>query len=154
MRMTQFLMRQAVIPSLTASTRDGAITEMVTALQAAGAFDPASLPDVVAAVLRREQLGSTGIGRGIAIPHSRHSSVSELVGALAITRRPEGLAFDAIDGEPVYVLVLLVSPQDQPGHHLRALDSVVQMFKDDGVLTRLRGCETAEEIWAILGGER
>lgn len=153
MRMTQFLMRQAVIPSLTAATRDEAITEMVTALQVAGAFDPANRSDVVAAVLRREQLGSTGIGRGIAIPHSRHGSVSQLVGGLAICRRPEGLAFDAIDGEPVYILVLLVSPQDQPGHHLRALDSVVQTFRDDAMLTRLRACETADEMWAMLSGE-
>jgi nitrogen PTS system EIIA component len=153
MRITQFLKRAAVIPALTAATRDAAIAEMVAALQAAGAFDPASTPDIVAAVHRREQLGSTGIGRGIAIPHSRHSSVSQLVGGLGVCRRPEGIGFDAIDGEPVFVLVLLISPQDQPGQHLRALDSVVQTFKDDGFLGRLRECPSADEMWALLSGE-
>lgn len=152
MRITQFLMRAALIPSLSATTRDEAITEMVRALEAAGAFDPGSTEDVVAAVLRREQLGSTGIGRGIAIPHSRHASVSQLVGGLAVCRRPEGIGFDAIDGEPVYVLVLLVSPQDRPGEHLRALDCVVQTFKDDGFLDRLRNCTSADEVWALLSG--
>lgn len=148
--MTSFLTRPAVIPALTAATRDEAIAEMVRAVQAAGAFDPANTPDVIAAVLRREQLGSTGIGRGIAIPHSRHSCVSQLVGGLALCPRPEGIAFDAIDGEPVHVMVLLISPQDQPGHHLRALDSVVQTLRDDAFLAQLRACKTADDIWALL----
>jgi PTS system fructose-specific IIA component/PTS system nitrogen regulatory IIA component len=150
MRMTSFLKRDAILPAVSATSRDDAIAEMVQALQAAGAFDPSGTPDIIAAVLRREQLGSTGIGRGIAIPHSRHASVSQLVGALALCPRPEGIGFDAIDGEPVHVMVLLISPQDQPGHHLRALDSVVQALRDDAFLARLRACQTADEIWGLL----
>jgi PTS system fructose-specific IIA component/PTS system nitrogen regulatory IIA component len=150
MQMTSFLMRAAVLPSLTATSRDEAIAEMVKVLEAAGAFEAASSNDIVAAVLRREQLGSTGIGRGVAIPHSRHSAVSRLVGGMALCRRPEGIEFNAIDGEPVHVLILLISPQDQPGHHLRALDCVVQTLKDDAFLTRLRGCTTADQMWAML----
>ncbi len=153
MRFTNFLKRGAILPDLTAGTREEAIAEMVAALHAAGALDDASRADVTAAVLRREQLGSTGIGRGIAIPHSRHASASALVGGLAVSRRPAGITFDAIDGEPVFVLVLLVSPQDKPGEHLRALDCVVQTFKDDATLAKLRGCKTADEMWAVVGGE-
>jgi PTS system fructose-specific IIA component/PTS system nitrogen regulatory IIA component len=153
MRMIQFLKRAALIPAVESATRDEAIAEMVRALQAAGGFDPASGPDIVSAVLRREQLGSTGIGRGIAIPHSRHAAVSQLVGALGLCQKPGGIGFDAIDGEPVDVMVLLVSPQDKPGEHLRALDCVVQTFSDDALLTRLRGCRTADDMWAVLGGE-
>lgn len=152
MRMTQFLMRGALLPAMAAATRDEAIAELAAALERAGAFDAGRTGEVTAAVLRREQLGSTGIGRGIAIPHSRHAAVAQLVGGLGLCK-PAGIPFDAIDGEPVDVLVLIVSPQDQPGHHLRALDSVVQTFRDDAVLARLRGCRTADDMWAVLTGE-
>ena len=151
--MSRFLVRAALVPSLAAATRDDAIREMVAALASAGAVEPANAADITAAILRREQLGSTGIGNGVAIPHSRHPSVDHLIGTLALCRSGVGLPFDAIDGEPVYVTVLLVSPQDQPGPHLRALDSVVQAFKDGTLLPRLRACETADQMWELLAGE-
>lgn len=151
--MTRFLVRGAFVPSLAAGTRDDAIREMVAALASAGAIEAVNADDIVAAILRREQLGSTGIGNGVAIPHSRHPSVDRLVGTMAVCKRGGGLGFDAIDGEPVYVLVLLVSPQDQPGPHLRALDSVVQRFKDDTFMPRLRACETADQMWELLSEE-
>lgn len=152
--MTRFLVRAAFVPSLAADTRDDAIREMVAALASAGAIERANVEDIVAAILRREQLGSTGIGNGVAIPHSRHPSVDKLIGTLAVCKQPGGLAFDAIDGEPVYGMVLLVSPQDQPGPHLRALDSVVQSFRDGTLLPRLRACETADQMWELLSQER
>lgn len=154
MWMTRFLVRAAFVPSLTAETRDDAIREMVAALAAAGAVEAVNADDIVAAVLRREQLGSTGIGNGVAIPHSRHPSVDRLIGTLALTKRAGGLPFDAIDGEPVYGMVLLVSPQDQPGPHLRALDSVVCAFRDGTLLPRLRACETADQMWELVSEER
>ena len=150
MGMTRFLVRGAVLPSLAAGTRDEAIREMVAALASAGAIEPVNADDIVAAILRREQLGTTGIGNGVAIPHSRHPSVDKLVGTIAVCRQAGGLAFDALDGEPVYVMVLLVSPQDQPGPHLRALDSVVQAFQNDGFMARLRACESADQLWAAV----
>ena len=153
MWMSRFLVRGAFVPTLAAATRDDAIREMVAALASAGAVEPANAADITAAIFRREQLGSTGIGNGVAIPHSRHPSVDKLIGTMAVCKHPGGLAFDAIDGEPVYALVLLVSPQDQPGPHLRALDSVVQTFKDDSFLPRLRACETADQMWELLTGE-
>lgn len=153
MRMSRFIVRAAVVPSLAAATRDDAIRELVAALTAANAVEPANADDIVAAILRREQLGSTGIGNGLAIPHSRHPSVDHLIGTVGLCKRGEGLGFDAIDGEPVYAVVLLVSPQDQPGPHLRALDSVVSRFRDESFLPRLRACETADQMWDILSEE-
>lgn len=154
MWMTRFLVRGAFVPSLAAGSRDDAIREMVAALAAAGAIEAVNADDIVAAILRREQLGSTGIGNGVAIPHSRHPSVDRLIGTLAVCKRPAGLAFDAIDGEPVYGMVLLVSPQDQPGPHLRALDSVVTAFRDGTLLPRLQACESADEMWELLSQDR
>ena len=153
MRMSHFVIRDAIIPSLVATTREGAIREMIQSLHAAGQFPNTDLDDIVRAVLRREQLGSTGIGRGIAIPHSRHAAVSQLVGTIALAKTG-GVAFDSIDGEPVTVFVLLISPQDRPGDHLRALENVVQAFRVDGFLEALRKCETQDQIWDLINGTR
>lgn len=152
MRMSHFIVRDAILPALTATTKAGVIEELVQALHAAGQFQPAARADIVAAVLRREQLGSTGIGRGIAIPHSRHASITQLVGTIGLSKAAGKVPFDSIDGEPVDVVVLLISPQDQPGPHLRALESVVQAMKDDGFVAALRGCQTREQVWELIAG--
>ncbi len=148
MRLNSFIVREAIVPVLAATTRDAAITEIIQSLKDAGQFADADVADITAAVLRREQLGSTGIGQGVAIPHSRHRDVPNLVGTVAIST--QGLAFDSIDGEPVHVLFLLISPDQQPGPHLRALDAVVQKTKDVELVSKLRASRTAEEIWALL----
>ncbi|MCU0703799.1 MAG: PTS sugar transporter subunit IIA [Fimbriiglobus sp.] len=148
--MNRFLVRTALLPTLAAGNRDDAIREMVASLAASGAVEASNADDIVAAIFRREQLGTTGIGNGLAIPHSRHPSVDRLVGTLAVVRHPAGVDFSSHDGEPVYAIVLIVSPQDQPGPHLRALDSVVTAFRDDTLLPRLRACQTADELWAVL----
>jgi PTS system fructose-specific IIA component/PTS system nitrogen regulatory IIA component len=150
--MSNFVVRDAILPELAATTRDEAIREMVKSLHAAGQFLNTDLDDIVKAVIRRECLGSTGIGRGIAIPHSRHASVGQLVGTLAISRG--GLPFDSIDGEPVHILVLLISPQDRPGDHLRALENVVQTMRDDGFVRAVRAAASRDELWELLNGTR
>src|SRR5262245_34935240 len=118
MRMTDFVVREAIIPELTATTKDGVIREMVGCLGASGYLKSGETEDIVKSVLNRELLGSTGIGRVVAIPHTKHASVERLVGNVAISR--PGVLFDSLDGEPVHVFVLLISPQDKPGDHLRA----------------------------------
>ena len=152
MRMSHFVVRDAIVPALTQTTREGMIRELIQSLHAAGQFLNTDTEDVVRAVLRREQLGSTGIGRGIAIPHSRHGSVHQIVGTIGLSGA--GVPFDAIDGEPVHVVVLLISPQDKPGDHLRALENVVQTMRDDEFVTALRACKTKDEVWALIAGAR
>ncbi|MDB5306823.1 MAG: fructose transporter subunit [Gemmataceae bacterium] len=162
MRLTNFIVRDAIVPALATTAadvnpRDSAavtgvkervIREMVGGLSAAGYFRDADLEDITRAVLRREQLGTTGIGKNIAIPHSRHPAVDRLIGTLALSKT--GLPFESLDGEPVYVFVLLVSPQDRPGDHLRALEAVVRTMRNDEYVRQLRACTTREEIWALL----
>ena len=162
MRLTNFLVKDAIIPALGVSSRDvdardsaavkrvkeSVIREMVTALHKSGFFKGANLEDIVSAVMRREQLGTTGIGRNIAIPHSRHGSVDRLIGNLAIA--PDGLPFDSLDGEPVYVFVLLVSPQDRPGDHLRSLEAVVRAMRSEEFVKQLRACKTQDDVWNLL----
>lgn len=116
MRITNFVVRDAIIPSLVATTRNEVIGEMVRSIVATGKLPDANPDDVIDHILRREEVGSTGIGYGIAIPHSRHQAVSELVGTLALSK--VGIPFGSADEEPVFVLVLLVSPHDQATLHL------------------------------------
>src|ERR1700687_3006653 len=124
MRMSDFVIREAIIPELAANTKEGVIREMVESLRAVGHFKGTEPEDIVKAVLKRELLGSTGIGRGVAIPHTKHNSVDRLIGTVALSHT--GVPFDSLDGEPVHVFVLLISPQDRPGDHLRALENVSQ----------------------------
>jgi mannitol/fructose-specific phosphotransferase system IIA component (Ntr-type) len=149
MRMSDFVVREAIIPELTATTKEGVIREMVESLRAAGALRGGDTEDLVKAVLKRELLGSTGIGRGVAIPHTKHSSVERLIGTVALSR--PGVAFDSLDGEPVHVFILLISPQDQPGNHLRALENVSRSLRDDGFVRSLRQAPSKEAIWDLLG---
>ena len=148
MRMSDFVVRDAIIPGLTAVNKEGVIREMVESLRAAGQFRGADLEDIIRAILKRELLGSTGIGRGVAIPHTKHNSVERLIGTVAVSSK--GVAFDSLDGEPVHVFVLLISPQDRPGDHLRALENVSRRLRDDGFVRSLRQAKTKEEIWELL----
>lgn len=150
MRMSHFVVKEAIQPALTETTRDGVIRELVASLESAGRVLKTDLADVVEAVLRRERLGTTGIGRGIAIPHSRHAAVSQLVGTVGLSET--GVPFDSLDGEPVHVFFLLISPQDQPSHHLRALEHVVSSLRDEGFIQKLRACKTRDEVWAVITG--
>jgi mannitol/fructose-specific phosphotransferase system IIA component (Ntr-type) len=148
MRIADFVVRDAIIPDVSATTKEGAIREMVASLRAAGHFKTGDPEEVVKAILKRELLGSTGIGRGVAIPHTKHPTVEKLVGTVALSK--SGVSFESLDGEPVHVFVMLVSPQDRPGDHLRALENVSRSLRDDGFVRQLRQAKTRDEIWALL----
>jgi PTS system fructose-specific IIA component/PTS system nitrogen regulatory IIA component len=148
MAMTDFVVREAIVPSLTANTKEAVIREIVESLRATGYIQAGVAEDIVRQIMKREQLGSTGIGRGIAIPHTKHASVDRLTGTVALSGG--GVAFDSIDGEPVYVFVLLVSPQDRPGDHLRALENVVRSMRDDGFVRALRQAGDRDAVWRLL----
>ena len=146
--MKNFLIRDAIVPSLAATTKEGAIRELVGSLQAAGFFRPNAVDSVVNEILRREGLGSTGIGRGVAIPHSRFEGLPKLIGTLGLSRA--GIPFDSIDGQDVRMVFLLVSRPDQPGPHLHALETIVRVSEDDAFINQLLACTTPEAIWKLI----
>src|SRR5579884_1002890 len=148
MRMSDFVVREAIVPDLPPTNKEGVIRAMVESLRTAGQFRGADLEDIIRAILKRELLGSTGIGRGVAIPHTKHASVEKLVGTVALSKG--GVAFDSLDGEPVHVFVLLISPQDRPGDHLRALENVSRSLRDDVFVRSLRQAGTRDTIWGLL----
>ena len=148
MRMSEFIVREAISASLTAGQKEGVIREMVENLRTAGYFKSNESEDVVRAILKRELLSSTGIGDGVAIPHAKHGSVDRLVGAVAVS--PQGVPFDSVDNDPVFVLVMLISPQERPSEHLRALEGVSRCLKDKKFVQSLRQATTPQQIWDLI----
>jgi PTS system fructose-specific IIA component/PTS system nitrogen regulatory IIA component len=146
--MKNFLVRDALVPSLAATTKEGAIRELVIALQRAGYFRPHEVDPVVAEIMRREGLGSTGIGRGVAIPHSRYEGLPRLIGTLGLSKA--GIPFDSIDGQDVRLVFLLVSRPDQPGPHLHALETIVRVSESDEFVNRLAAANTRDEMWDLI----
>ena len=118
MKLADFVIRDSIIVDLQATGKEEAIREMVGSLHKAGHLAAGDVESVIRAILGREELGSTGIGMGVAVPHTRHPTLTRLIGTVALSRR--GVNFAALDGEPVNIFFLLVSPQNQPGDHLRA----------------------------------
>jgi mannitol/fructose-specific phosphotransferase system IIA component (Ntr-type) len=139
-----FLVRDALVPALTATTKEGVIREMVEALCAAGEVLGADAEDVVRAVLRRERLGTTGIGGGVAFPHAKHTSVQRVLGNLAVS--PCGVDFASLDHEPAHVFALVISPVGQSGPHLRALEALSRYLRDDHFVRALRAGAVAAEL--------
>lgn len=148
MRTSDFVIREAIIPCLVAKTKEGVIREMVESLRTTGHVKSSDAENIVKAILKREQLGSTGIGRGVAIPHTKHESVERLIGTVAVAK--EGVLFDSLDNEPVFVFFMLISPSDRPGEHLRALENVSRSLREDSFCKFLRQANTREEIWDSL----
>jgi PTS system fructose-specific IIA component/PTS system nitrogen regulatory IIA component len=148
MRMSNFIVKDAIIPSLAATTKEAAIRELVQSLHEAGHLQTGDIEDVIKAILRREQVSSTGIGRNIAIPHTKHLGVDRPIGTMALSST--GIPFDSIDGHPVHIMVMLISPMDRPGDHLRALENVVRTMKDEDFIKSLRLADTRQKIWDLI----
>jgi mannitol/fructose-specific phosphotransferase system IIA component (Ntr-type) len=148
MKLSDFVVREAVTVDLQATTKEEAIREIVAGLRDAGRLAGSDLEGVTRAILNREELGSTGIGQGVAVPHTRHPTVDRLIGTVALSRK--GVEFAALDGEPVDILFLLVSPPNQPGDHLRALENISRHLKDEQFVRFLRQSHTREQVLDVL----
>lgn len=148
MKLCDFVVQAALIPELPSGTKESAIRTMVSALSKAGGINSSDEEGIVAAVLKREELGSTGIGRGVAVPHTKHPTVDKLVAAIAVSK--EGVDFASLDGEPVFVMFLLVSPPDRPGDHLRGLENISRHLRNDKFCKFLRSAKSADDIWELL----
>lgn len=148
MKFADFICRESVKASLEALDKEGVVREMVQTLQDAGAIAPDEYESVVKAIMKREELGSTGFGRGVAVPHTKHPCVNRLVGTVAIS--PHGVDFASVDGEQVQLFFLLVSPPDRPGDHLRALENISRQLRNDTFCRFLKQARTKEDILQLL----
>jgi mannitol/fructose-specific phosphotransferase system IIA component (Ntr-type) len=148
MKLSDFIVNDAIVSDLQATDRNGAIRELVSSLAAAGAVPEPAVDDLVAALIKREQNGSTGFGKGVAVPHVKHPQIKKMVGTVG--RSPDGIDFAALDHQPVYSIVLLLSPENQPQQHLQAMNIVFSNLQKDMFRRFLRQSETKEAIVDLL----
>jgi len=148
MKFADFVSREAIRADITADDKEGVIREMVQALLEANKVAEGEFDSIVKAIMKREELGSTGIGRGVAVPHTKHPSIERLVGTVAVSS--EGVDFDSLDGEKVHLFFLLISPPDRPGDHLRALENVSRQLRDESFCKFLKQAKNPEDILQLL----
>ncbi len=145
MRLSDFFTPEALSLSLRGGSKDEILAEMVGLLRT----DERSAGTLLRILQRRENLGSTGIGRGIAIPHGRSLVVSRL--RLAFGRKPEGTDFQAIDGKPVFSFFLIMAPPlEISNQYLPVLGKIAQFAKEPDVPNRLAGIRSTDEFFRLL----
>ncbi|MEN0020746.1 MAG: PTS sugar transporter subunit IIA [Planctomycetota bacterium] len=148
MKLRDIVVEQAIRPSLTATDRDGVVAELVDALVEAGVTGSASRDDLVKSVLAREEKGSTGFGKGVAVPHVKHSGLEGMAGAIGLSQA--GIDFAALDKQPVYVVFVLLSPDAKPEDHLHAMEVIFRNLSLPNFRRFLRQATTVEEVMTLL----
>jgi len=148
MKFADFVSTESICAEISASTKEGVIEELVGSLVAANQIKDEDKESIVQAIMKREELGSTGIGRGVAVPHTKHPSVDRLIGTVGISSG--GVDFNSLDGEKVELFFLLVSPPDRPGDHLRALENISRQRRDAMVCKFLKQAKSADDVAQLL----
>jgi len=149
MILTQILQPTCVKVPLEGKDKNSAITELVDLLDTNGLLLDRNV--ALEAVFVREQTRSTGIGSGIAIPHGKCKAVKELVMAIGVTREP--IDFASVDGKPVTIIILLISPEDQTGPHIQALARISRLMLDEQFRQSLEKAGSAEQAYELLNSK-
>jgi len=149
MKIVDLIKRDMVVPALKSIEKRGILEELAAYM--AGhhpRIDRAMLSKVL---IEREQLASTAIGEGVAIPHGKLAAVGEIVACLG--RAPSGVEFDSMDGQPTYLFFVLVAPESSTGAHLKALARISRVFKDPEFRRRLLAAPDAESMYHVVADE-
>ncbi len=146
MTLTQILQANCAKVPVEGRDKEAVITELIDLLDASGALQDRNV--ALDAVLTRERIQSTGTGAGIAIPHGKCKAVKEVVMAIGIAREP--IEFESVDGQPVKILFLLVSPADQTGPHIQALAGISKLMLDEQIRHKLEQAESADDVYELL----
>jgi fructose-specific phosphotransferase system IIA component len=149
MILTQILQPTCVKVPVESRDKEGVITELVDLLDARGLLSDRDV--ALQAVLTRERIQSTGTGAGLAIPHGKCKAVNELVMAVGIAREP--IEFESIDGKPVTIIILLVSPADQTGPHIQALARISRLMLNVDFKRKLEKAASATEVYQLLSDQ-
>jgi PTS system nitrogen regulatory IIA component len=145
MEMVELLAQDGVVANLKASSKKQALQELSQQAASLTGLHERVIFDVL---LQREKLGTTGIGRGIAIPHGKMQELERLHGLFA--RLPKPIDFDAIDEQPVDLIFLLLAPESAGADHLKALARISRLLRDETVCAKLRGADDTEALFALL----
>ncbi len=149
MKISNILVQEAVILDLESTDKDGALVEMANALASTeSSLDSGKL---ISVLRERENLQSTGMGEGVAIPHGRIAHLNQLMVSFARSRK--GVDFDSIDGQPTNLFFVLVVPESSGGQHLKALARISRFLRDETFRESLLEAETCEEIVQAIQAE-
>lgn len=148
MKLNDIIVRDAVVAQLASAERDEVISEMVDALVGAGIATPEVRDELVRSILEREKKGSTGFGKGVAVPHVKHKAVTKMCATIGLSQR--GVDFNALDRQPVYTVFLLLSPEDRPEDHLLAMEVIFKNLSNERFRRFLRQSTTQAEVLTLI----
>lgn len=148
MKLMEIVPKGAIVPVLKSVDRDGAIAELVDGLIASGACDVGLREELITRVLERERRGSTGFGRGVAVPHVKNRSAGRMAAAIGLSQR--GIDFNSLDKQPVYTIFLLLSPEDRPEEHLQAMEVIFKNLSKESFRRILRQAGSVDDVRALL----
>jgi nitrogen PTS system EIIA component len=148
MKFQDFVCFDAIINELKSKYRNGAIMELITALDKAGKLKGGDCKKIAKATINREKEASTGMGKGVALPHVKDGVVKEVVAAIG--QSSGGIDFSSLDKQPVYTVILLVSPLDDPDKHLQAMEYVFKHLQNERFRKFLRQSQRPEQIIDLL----
>jgi PTS system nitrogen regulatory IIA component len=145
MNISDLLAPEAVLASLKAQTKKQLLQEL-----AVRAHARTQLPEkqIFETLFERERLGTTGVGAGIAIPHGRMAGATGITGVFARLENP--IDYEAVDGQPVDLVFMLLAPENAGADHLKALARVSRLLRNQQICEKLRSAQTAEALYAIL----
>ena len=148
MKILDVLQLDTIIPELTSRDKKGILEELAAPVASATGLRQA---DLVRVLMEREQLGSTGIGEGIGIPHGKIAGLDRMVVGFGVSRK--GVDFDSLDGRPAHIFFVLVTPEQSTGQHLKLLARLSKTLKSDLFRQRLLDAKTREELHTIIKNE-
>ena len=148
MKLSDIVCLSAIVPELKATDRNGAIRELIKGLHAQGRLDHCDPEKLIKAVIHRENEASTGMGKGVALPHVKTDGLDEPVAAIG--RTSQGLDFRSLDKQPVYSVILLISPKQNPDKHLQAMEILFRNLNHDDFRRFLRQAQSVKEIEEII----
>ena len=148
MKFADFVCFEATLPNQEFTERDDLIRAMVQSLDKVGKLPAGKCQELEQAVIDRENEASTGMGKGVAVPHVKHPAITRLVGVVAGC--PAGIDFTALDKQPVFSVILLLSPVDQPELHLQAMEGIFKHIQQEKFRRFLRQCDTVEKMEDLL----
>ena len=148
MKFSDFVCFDATVTELNDKNRDQVIETLVSAIDNSGKLGKNNAKTITKAVIKRENEASTGMGKGIAVPHVKHRAVKNIVAALG--QSSTGIDFSSLDKQPVYSVILLLSPVDKPDEHLQAMECIFKYLQKDKFRKFLRQAQKPEQIEDLL----
>lgn len=148
MKLLDIVVKDAILPDLSANDRDAALAEIIDALVAGKAISPELRDGFLKEIVKRERRGSTGFGHGVAVPHVKHEAITKMVVAIGISR--DGVDFNALDEQPVYSIFLLLSPADKPEDHLDAMEAIFGNLSQETFRRFLRQARNVDDVVTLL----